>query len=96
MKISELRPEDVLSFLRLDGTEGDVSPFVLLMAAVSYVRGYTGLTDEEMDEHEDLTVAVLVLCADLYENRMTTVNAGNVNRTVESILGMHSRWKSAH
>lgn len=91
MKISELRPEDVLHFLRLDGTEGDVSPFVLLTAAVSYVRGYTGLTEEEMDEHEDLTVAVLVLCADLYENRMTTVDAGNVNRTVESILGMHCR-----
>ena len=44
MKISELRPEDVLHFLRLDGTEGDVSRFVLLTAAVSYVRGYTGLT----------------------------------------------------
>lgn len=91
MIVSGLTDKDVLTFLRLDGTEGDVSPSALLAAATAYVRSYTGLTDREMDEHEDLAIAVLVLCADLYENRLTTVDTGNVNRTVSCILGMHCK-----
>ena len=91
MIVSRLTDKDVLSFLRLDGTEGDVSPSALLAAATAYVRSYTGLTDREMDEHEDLAIAVLVLCADLYENRLTTVDTANVNRTVSCILGMHCK-----
>lgn len=91
MIASGLTDKDVLTFLRLDGTEGDVSPSALLAAATAYVRSYTGLTDREMDEHEDLAIAVLVLCADLYENRLTTVDTANVNRTVSCILGMHCK-----
>ena len=91
MKVSELRPEDVLSFLRLSGTEGDISPSALLEAAVTFIRSYTGLSDKEIDEHEDLTIAALVLCADFYENRLTETPARGVNRTVETILGMHCR-----
>lgn len=91
MIVSGLTDKDVLSFLRLDGTEGDISPSALLAAATAYVRSYTGLTDREMDEHEDLAIAVLVLCADLYENRLTTVDTANVNRTVSCILGMHCK-----
>ena len=91
MIVSGLTDKDVLTFLRLDGTEGDVFPSALLAAATAYVRSYTGLTDREMDEHEDLAIAVLVLCADLYENRLTTVDTANVNRTVSCILGMHCK-----
>lgn len=91
MIVSGLTDKDVLSFLRLDGTEEDISPSALLAAATAYVRSYTGLTDREMDEHEDLAIAVLVLCADLYENRLTTVDTANVNRTVSCILGMHCK-----
>lgn len=55
------------------------------------MKSYTGLSEEEMDAHEDLAIAVLVLCADLYENRLTTVDTANVNRTVSCILGMHCK-----
>ena len=90
MKVSELSPEDVPLFLKMEEGE-DISPETLLPAALSFVRGQTGLPGEEMHAHEDLTVAVLVLCADLYENRVTTVDSANQNRTVEAILGMHRR-----
>ncbi len=90
MKVSELSPEDVRLFVKMEEGE-DISPETLLAAALSFVRGQTGLSDGEMDAHEDLTVAVLVLCADLYENRVTTVDSANQNRTVEAILGMHRR-----
>lgn len=90
MRVSELSPEDVRLFAKMEEGE-DVSPEVLLAAAMTYVRGQTGLSDEELDDYEDITVAVLVLCADMYENRLTTVDSANPNRTVEAILGMHRR-----
>lgn len=89
MRMSELTEQEVLAFLRIEEAEGDIDPSVLLSAAKSYVRGYTGLSDEELDQHEDITVALLVLCSDMYENRLVTVESGNVNRVVDSILGMH-------
>lgn len=91
MIVSRLTDKDVLNFLRLDGTEGDISPSALLAAALGYVKSYTGLSEEEMDEHEDLAIAVLILCSDLYENRLTAVDTANVNRTVSCILGMHCK-----
>ena len=89
MRMSELTEQEVLAFLRIEEAEGDIDPSVLLSAAKSYVRGYTGLSDEELDQHEDITVALLVLCSDMYENRLVTVESGNVNRVVDSLLGMH-------
>ena len=91
MIVSRLTDKDVLSFLRLDGTEGDIAPSALLAAALGYVKSYTGLSEEEMDAHEDLSIAVLILCSDLYENRLTAVDTANVNRTVSCILGMHCK-----
>lgn len=91
MIVSRLTDKDVLSFLRLDGTEGDIFPSALLAAALGYVKSYTGLSEEEMDAHEDLSIAVLILCSDLYENRLTAVDTANVNRTVSCILGMHCK-----
>ena len=89
MKLSELTESDVLCFLHLDGTEGDIYPSVLLAAAKAYIRNETALTDDEMDRHEDLTIAALVLCADMYENRLTTLETNHRNKTVETILGFH-------
>lgn len=89
MKLSELTEADVLRFLHLDGTEGDIPPSALLAAAKSYIRSETGLTDEEIDGHEDLTIAALILCADMYENRLTTAESSHENRTVSTILGFH-------
>jgi len=94
MRLSQLTEADVLLFLHLDGTEGDISPSALLAAARGYIRSETGLDDEEMDEHEDLSAAALVLCADMYENRLMTSEmkyGGSSNRTVEAILGFHRK-----
>lgn len=88
MKVSQITPDDVVRFARTEGTE-DIDPSVLLAAARSFVRGYTGLTDTEIDEYEDITLAVLVICADMYENRLMTVDKANVNSTADAILSMY-------
>ena len=91
MKVSELTSADVITFLRLDGTEPEIPPELLLSAAKAHVKGYTRLTDTEIDEHEDITIAVLVLCSDMYDNRQMQVENDKVNRVVSSILDMHQR-----
>ena len=58
-------------------------------AAVSYCVGQTGLTKEEMDEHEDITIAVLTLISDMWDNRSMSINRSNINRVIDTILGMH-------
>ena len=90
MKISEITTETIAEHLRVDETD-DPMIQVIKDAAVEYVRSYTGLTDEELDAHEDLTLAVLILASDMYDNRAATVKEANSNKTLECILGMHSK-----
>lgn len=89
MKVSEISENDVINYARMDATEEDISPQVLLTAAKAFVRGYTGLDDTGMDEYEDLSIAILVLCSDMYDNRQTVVENDKVNRVVQSILDLH-------
>ena len=90
MKISEITTETIAEHLRVDETD-DPMIQVIKDAAVEYVRSYTGLTDEELDAHEDLTLAVLILASDMYDNRAATVKEANSTKTLEGILGMHSK-----
>ena len=91
MKASELTEELVRQYARIPQGAEDVPAVLLLEAAKSYVRGQTGLTDEEMDEHSDITIALLVLCADMYDNRQTTTDNDKPNRVVDSILSCYRR-----
>lgn len=71
-------------------TEDDTEIEALKKAAVEFVKSYTGLKEEELDVHEDITIAVLMLIADMYDNRQMQVEKNSMNRTAETILGMHS------
>ena len=55
-------------------------------AAKSFIRGQTGLDDEQIDAYEDITIAVLVLTQDMYDNRRLYVEKSNVNKVVDSII----------
>ena len=93
MRVSEIAIEDICSQIREEAeylTEDDkIHLNMLNKAAVEYVKGYTGLNNDEIDEHEDITIAVLVLISDMYDNRQMYVDKSNVNRVVDSILGMY-------
>ncbi len=95
MKISELTTEDLADYLKLDSeellTQGVIFLDNLLIAALAYILSYTGLTAEEADVFEDLTIVVYVLVSDMYDTRAMYVDKGNVNKVVESILGLHAR-----
>ena len=93
MKVSELTQTLICEHCHIvesDLTESEAAHLGILQeAAVSYCAAYTGLTEEQLDEHEDITVAVLVLISDMFDNRQMYVDKANVNRVVDSILGMH-------
>lgn len=90
MKVSEITVNNVADYLRLD--EGDYSATEiqgLIDTARAFIRSYTGLDDEKIDLHEDFTIVVYVLCQDMYDNRSLYVEKSNLNKVVETILGMH-------
>lgn len=93
MKVSEISLNDICRQVRIEeeymGDEDRRYLEVLKEAAVSYVKAYTGLDDAGLDGHEDITVAVLVLVSDMYDNRQMYVDKNNTNRVVETILGMY-------
>ncbi len=88
MTISEIKTQHVADFLRLDEDNKTVLR-PIMDAATKYITDYTGLTVDELDDHEDLYTAFMVLCQDMYDNRAMYVDKSNVNRVVESILFRH-------
>jgi len=92
LKVSDITAGDLADYLRIDGDPGDPGGQleILLDAARAYVRSYTGLDDEQIDLHDDFNIAVFILVQDMYDNRVLYIDKNNPNRTVETILGMHS------
>ncbi len=94
MKVSEITNKELADYLRLtfeyleDEEKQELD--VMLNVAKKYIKSYTGLKDEEIDDHEDFVIAVYVLVADMYDTRSMYVDKSNVNRVVETILAMHS------
>ena len=60
-----------------------------LSASKAYVEGYTGL-DLSMSTLEDVSAAVLVVGAEMLDNRQLTTQYTGQNPMVMQILGMHS------
>lgn len=91
MEISRISVSQVAEYIRepVDNCVG-ILPSIM-DAARAYIRAYTGLTDEQMDAHEDLTMAYLLLCQELYDHRSAGEDSADVNRTLDTILGMHTR-----
>ena len=87
MKISEISSEQLAEYLRIG--EIDATAEIAAASAKSYIKSYTGL--EDLDAHDDLAIAYLVLCADFYDNRQLSTDRNYSNLAVETILGMHSK-----
>lgn len=94
MKVSQITNKELADYLRLTYeylSESEKQELdVMLNVSKKFITSYTGLTIEEVDEHEDFVIVVYVLVEDMYDNRSIHVDKSNVNRVVETILGMHS------
>lgn len=92
-KVSEVTFAELAEFCRIDDLDKqDTQHITRAMSIVrAFIRSYTGLTDEEIDEHEDITWAYMVLVRDNYDNRSLQENAAvKTNRTVSVILDQYN------
>lgn len=93
MKVSEMTVSDIAEYCRIaEPSEAD-NAFLsqAIEAAKAYIRSYTGLNNDSIDEHEDFVIVVYILSQDMYDNRsLYTDQKVSLNNTVETILGMHS------
>lgn len=89
---SEIAVSDLVNYLRIsEPTSADnVLLTSILEAAKNYVLGYTGQDEEAADTFPEFTIAVYVLAQDMYDNRSYAAVSPNVNKIVDSILGLHS------
>lgn len=90
MKVSDISLETVKDYLKVENDIEDTLIDNILTASKSFIKNYTGLTDELIDTKEDISLAVLVLANEMYSNREYTVDKNTLNPIVVSILNMHS------
>jgi N12 class adenine-specific DNA methylase len=90
VKISEVNIDNLKNYSHIYHAEDDGLLSAILVASKSFIRNYTGLTPEQMDLQEDLTICLYVLASDMYDNRMYVVEASHVNAVIKSILDSHS------
>ncbi len=95
MKLSEITTVDVATYLKLyidDLTAFEIKELELILsAAKNIVKKTIANTDEEADKKEELSVAVLILCQDMYDNRTryTLASEATPNKTLENILSLN-------
>lgn len=91
MKVSEVTISDVKQSIGYSAADCDRLLDTYLAAARALIRGYTKLTDSEIDEHDDLTTALLCAAGDMFENRSVAVNEATMNPTVKIILNLYAK-----
>lgn len=90
-KVSEITIEELIEYLRiveLDNVQRKLLTDAL-EAAKNYAVSSTGQTLDALDQFPDMTLAVMALTQDLYDNRSVYVDKSNVSETVSTILGLY-------
>ena len=89
-KVSDITPADVAEYIRIPEVSAEDEALLnnLIKVAKTYIEKYTGRSN--LDDFQDFVIVVFILCQDMYDNRQLYVNTSNMNKVVETILGMHS------
>lgn len=90
-KISDITYSDIADYIRLSEVSEDEQNYLttLIEVSKSFISNYTGITLNNLDNYTDLIIVVFVLCQSMYDNRSLYVDNSNLNKVVETILGMH-------
>ena len=91
MKVSTITENDIANYIRLQELDEADKKLItaLITIAKKFITENTGVKD--LDEYDDFLIVVFILCQDMYDNRTLYVDKNNLNKVVETILGMHSR-----
>lgn len=89
-KVSDITYSDLADYIRLSEVTTDDQNTLnnLLSVAKAFISNYTGQSD--LDSFPDFVIVVFILCQDMWDNRALYVDKTNLNKVVDTILGMHS------
>ena len=90
MKVSDITYNDIANYIRLTEVSQEEQSLLtnLISIAKAFIEDNTGV--EDLDEFDDFVIVVFILCQDMYDTRSLYVDKSNLNKVVETILGMHS------
>jgi len=89
-KVSDITYSDIANYLRLDNVEAEENYLnTLINISKDYISKYTGIAITDLDNYADFIIVVFVLCQSMYDDRTMYVDNSNLNKVVETILGMH-------
>ena len=90
-KISDITYQDIADYIRLSTVSQDEQNYLTTLINISkdYISKYTGIDEGNLDNYQDLIIVVFVLCQDMYDTRSMYVDKTNLNKVVDTILGMH-------
>lgn len=90
MKVSNVTYKDIANYIRLTEVSQEEESLLtnLIGVAKAFIKDNTGV--ENLDEFDDFVIVVFILCQDMYDTRSLYVDKSNLNKVVETILGMHS------
>lgn len=90
MNVSTITVQDVADYIRLTEVSQEDTKLLtnLINIAKAFIKEYTGVQD--LDQYDDFTIVIFILCQDMYDNRTLYVDKTNLNKVVETILGMHT------
>lgn len=87
MKLSEISPEEVKKALCIDYDYDDDFLLQIMAAAKDYMKNYTGLSADGLDEYPMTVHAFYCICGDMYDNRSAQITgSAKENPTVKTIL----------
>jgi|GraSoiStandDraft_46_1057282.scaffolds.fasta_scaffold302503_2 hypothetical protein len=99
MKVSEVSINDLKQYANVFHDEDDNLFTSILAAGKQFITTYTGLPLEDdpvnnitdsVDDHEDLTIALMVLSNSMYDERAFIVDNTKLNFVIKQILDSHS------
>lgn len=89
---SNISVEFVKKYLRIEHDLDDIELHIYLESAKSYIQNYTSMTIEELDNHKEVIICVLMLCSHFYENKSLIVDKNTEDSIFNNILSLHRGW----
>lgn len=88
--VSDITYQDLAEYCRIDElSQDDINTLNnLIDVAKSFIRSYTG--QDDLDLYNDFVIVVFILVQDMWDNRTMYVDKTNLNKVVDTILGMHA------
>lgn len=90
MKIRDVTVDLIKQYAVVDNEDDDsLIREVFMPSAKAHIIDYTGLSADQIDEKESLTVVYIALCAFLYDNRSMNILNDKQNAVIRSFLDSH-------